>query len=174
MALKTIRVSGAGGSGIYMVFFLISELVRPNVPNTSTKTATMQPVRRPRHDARATIIPHPKKNNALHVPALFQGPTFGRCSRRWVRSASLSASSLSLCYVMRSIAAKQTLNSSGEIRFFLRSSCAPLNDSWHTPSPHHTQALNPSSTSRTTSIICSGGTTKQGSTCKRSVRSAGW
>ena len=39
VAFKTILVAGARGTGMHMVSVLLSEVVRPNVPKTSTKTA---------------------------------------------------------------------------------------------------------------------------------------
>ena len=43
MALKTIFVAGARGIGMHMVSVLLSEMVRPNAPKTSTKTAIIRP-----------------------------------------------------------------------------------------------------------------------------------
>ena len=43
MALKTIFVVGARGIGMHMVSVLLSEMVKPNVPKTSTKTAIIRP-----------------------------------------------------------------------------------------------------------------------------------
>ena len=43
MALKTIFAAGARGIGMRMVPVLLSEMVKPNVPKTSTKTAIIRP-----------------------------------------------------------------------------------------------------------------------------------
>ena len=43
MALKTIFVAGARGIGLHMVSVLLSEMVRPNAPKTSTKIAIIRP-----------------------------------------------------------------------------------------------------------------------------------
>ena len=43
MALKTIFVAGVRGIGMHMVSVLLSEMVKPNVSKTLTKTAIIRP-----------------------------------------------------------------------------------------------------------------------------------
>ena len=98
------------------------------------------------------------------------GPTFDVCSCRWIIFASMPASLLNLSSTTRSIAAKNTLNNSGESTHPWRSPCATSNHSEHRPSSLRTHALSPSWNLRITSITC-GGVPKRASTCQRSVRS---
>ena len=156
---------------MHMVSVLLSEMVRPNAPKTSTKTAIIRPSPRvdcdTMHASSAYSIPQIARRT--HSSAV-SGPTFDGYSCRWTGSASMPASLLNLSSTMRSIVAKNTLNSSGESTHPCRSPCATSNHSEHRPSSLRTHALIPSWNWRITSIIC-GGVPKRASTCQSSVRS---
>ena len=53
MVLESIWVAGARGIGMHMVSVLLSEMVRPNTPKTSTKTAIIR--FNPRGDINTTL-----------------------------------------------------------------------------------------------------------------------
>ena len=159
---------------MHMVSVLLSEMIKPNVPKTSTKTAIIRPS--PRGD-RDTM----HASSAYNIPQIARrtdssavsGPTFDDCSCWWIRSASMPASLLNLYSATRSIAAKNTLNSSGESTHLWRSPCPTSNHlEHHRTSSFRTHALIPLWNWRITSIIC-GGTSKRATTCRRSVRLTG-
>ena len=81
VALKTIFVAGARGIGMRMVSVLLSEMVRPNVPKTSTSSAY-------------SISQIARRTYSSAV----LGPTFDGCSCRWIRSASTCVLAESLYY----------------------------------------------------------------------------
>ena len=93
------------------------------VPKTSTKIATIRPSSRgnrsPIHASTLYSIPPTKRRT---YSSAVSGPTFKGCSCRSIRLASLSASLLNLSNATRSIAAKKTLNRSGESTHSRRSS----------------------------------------------------
>ena len=113
VALKTVFVAGARGIGMHMVSVL-SEMVTPNAPETSTKTAIIRPSPRVDRDTMhaSSAYSIPQIAHRTHSSAV-SGPTFDGYTCRWTRSASMPASLLSLSSTMRSIAEKNTLNSSG-------------------------------------------------------------
>ena len=115
VALKTTFVTGARRIGMHMFSVLLSEMVRPNVPKTSTKTAIIRPSPRGDRDAMhaSSAYSIPQIARRTHSSAV-SGPPFDGYSCRWIRSACMSASLLNLTSTTRSIAAKNTLNSSGE------------------------------------------------------------
>ena len=117
VAFKTIFVAGPRGIGMHMVSVLLSEMVRPNVPKTSTKTAIIRPSPRGDRDTMhaSSAYSIPQIARRTHSSAI-SGPTFDGCSCRWMRFASMPASllNLSINSTTRSIAANNTLNSSGE------------------------------------------------------------
>ena len=98
---------------MHMVSVLLSEMVRPNAPKTSTKTAIIRPSPRVDRDTMhaSSAYSIPQIARRTHSSAV-SGPTFDGCSCRWTRSASMSASLLNLSSTMRSIAPKNTLNNS--------------------------------------------------------------
>ena len=100
---------------MHMVSVLLSEMVRPNAPKTSTKTAIIRPSPRVDRDTMhaSSAYSIPQIARCTHSSAV-SGPTSDGCSCRWTRPASMPASLLNLSSTMRSIAAKNTLNSSGE------------------------------------------------------------
>ena len=142
VALKTIFVAGARGIGTHTVSALLSEMVRPNVPKTSTKTAIIRPSPRGDRDTMHASSAYSITQIArrTHSSAV-SGPTFDGYSCRWIRSTSMPASLLNLSSTTRSIAAKNTLNSSGESTHSCRSPCATSNHSEHRPSSLHTHDL---------------------------------
>ena len=93
---------------MHMVSVLLSEMVRPNVLKTSTKTAIIRPsprgVRDTMHASSAYSIPQIARRT--HSSAV-SGPTFDGCYCRWIRSASVPASLMNLSSTTRSIAAKK-------------------------------------------------------------------
>ena len=117
MALKAVFVAGARGIGMHMIYALLSEMVRPNGPKTSTKTATIRPSPRgdrdTMHASSAYNIPKIARRTCFSAVS---GPIFDGCSCRCIRSASRPASLLDFSSATRSIAAKKRLNSSGEVR----------------------------------------------------------
>ena len=116
MALKTIFVAGARGIGMHMVSVLLSDMARPNVPKTSTKTVIIRPSPRSdhytMHASSAYSIPQIARRTHFSTVS---GPTFDGCSCRRIRSVSTPASLLNLSSTTRSIAVKNALNSSGKI-----------------------------------------------------------
>ena len=103
VALKPICGSGARGISMRMVSVLLSEMVRPNAPKTSTKTTTVRPNPRGNRDTirASSAYGTPQIVRRTHSSAV-SGPNFDGCSYRWARSASMSASSLNLSSTTRS------------------------------------------------------------------------
>ena len=108
-------VADARGIGMNTVSVLLSEMVKPNVPKTSTKATITRPSPRgdrdTMHASSAYSIPQITRRTHFSVVS---GPTFDGCSCRWIRPASMSASVLNLSGTTKRITAKNTLNSSGE------------------------------------------------------------
>ena len=120
VALKTIFVAGARGIGMHMVPVLLSEMVRPNMPKTSTKTAIIRPSPRgdrdTMHASSAYSIPQiARRTHSSAVP----GPTFDGCSCRWIRSASMPASLLNLSIVVRRGVSQRKSTSRGHTGFLI-------------------------------------------------------
>ena len=88
VALKTIYVAGAHGLDMHMVSMLLSEMVRPNVTKTSTKTAIIRPSPRgdrdTMHASSADSIPQIAQRTHSRTVS---GPTFDGCFCRWIVSA---------------------------------------------------------------------------------------
>ena len=59
-ALKTICVAGARGIGLHMIYVLLSEMVRPNAPKTSTKIVIIRSNPRSDHDTMHAYTASPK------------------------------------------------------------------------------------------------------------------
>ena len=81
MALKTIYVVGVRGIDMHMVSVLLSEMVKPNVLKTSTKTAIIHPSPRGDRDIMHASSAHsiPQIARRIHSSAVL-GPTFDGCS----------------------------------------------------------------------------------------------
>ena len=104
--LKTIYVAGASRIGMHAVSVLLSEMVRPNVPKSTTKTAIIRSS--PRGD-----------RDTMHASSAYSILQIARRSHSsvvsgWTRSASMSASLLNLYSAIEESQRKETLNSSGE------------------------------------------------------------
>ena len=114
VALETTFVAGARGIGMHMVSVLLPEMVKPNVPKASTKTATIRPSPRGDRDTMhaSSAYSIPQIARRTHSSAV-SGPTFDGCSCRWIRSASMHAFLLNFSSATKSIAAKNKLNSNG-------------------------------------------------------------
>ena len=109
VALKTIFVAGARGIGMHMVSILLSDMVRPNVSKTSTKTAIIHPSPRGNRDtmhasSAYSILQIARRTHSSAVSR----PAFDGCSCRWIKSACMPASLLNLARTTKSIAAKNT------------------------------------------------------------------
>ena len=100
---------------MHVVSVLLSEMVRPNVPKTSTKTAIIRPSLRGDRDTMHASSAYniPQIARRTHSSAV-SGATFDGCSCRGIISGSMPAFLLNLSSATRSIAAKKTLNGSGE------------------------------------------------------------
>ena len=81
MALKTVFVAGARGIGMHVVSVLLSEMVRPNVPKTLTKTAIIRPSPRGDRDTMhaSSAYSTPQIARRTHSSAV-SGPTFDGCT----------------------------------------------------------------------------------------------
>ena len=151
---------------MHVVSVLHSEMAKPNMPKTSTKTAIIRISPRGDHDTMHASSAYNVPQIARRTPSsAVSGPTFDGCSSRRIRSASIPASLLNASSATRSIATKNKLDSSGESTHPWRSPYGTSNHFEHRPSSFRTHALIPSWNWRITSVIC-GGTRKRASTCQ--------